>query len=479
MNKSVNYSPNLYNADLAPVNAKQKSWTWINFTTIWMGMVHNIVAWETAGSLIGLGMSVWQAVFTVIVANAVLITGMWLNSVAGVKYGVPFPVIIRAAFGHKAANIPVVLRAFVAIFWFAVQAYAGSAALNAILGALFPGWNHLAQINVIGMGLNTAISVVLFWLLHIFIIMKGMHRIKLFELWAGPLVIVLGLILVIWSLIAAHGFGPFFTNPGKLTNAQFWTIFPVSVTGLVGVWATLVLNIPDFTRFSKTQKDQAIGQLIGLPGTAVLFALMSIITTSGTVIVFGHPIWNLVDLLQKFGNPFLLFFGAIALIIVTLSVNIAGNVVSPAYDLVNLFPKKLNFIKAGIISIILSLFFAPWLWFNSAGIIMQVMGAVGGALGPVAGIMFADFYIVHRRQYDIDSFYREESAYTYSHGWNINALIAMGIGTVLALIGLFVPELKSFYAYSWFIGVGAGFIIYALLMSMKDKHVKQEALSEV
>lgn len=474
----ANYDSNLYNPDLAPAKKEHKTWTWLNFSTIWMGMIHNIVAWETAGSLIMLGMNVAQAISAVIIANIVLITAMWLNSVVGGKYGIPFPVIIRAAFGHKAAHIPVVLRAFVAIFWFAVQAYAGSAAVNAIFGTMIPGWNSLSKINIVGMGLNTAIAVALFWLLHMWIVSKGMHRIKMFELWAGPLVIVLGLILVTWSISVSHGLGPIFEQPSKLSPAQFWTVFPVSVTGLVGVWATLVLNISDFTRFTRSQKDQTVGQLIGLPGTAIVFALMSIITTSGTVIAFGKAIWNPVTLLQQFGNPFLLFFGAIALIIITLSVNIAGNVVSPGYDLVNLFPKKLNFVKAGNISILLSLLFVPWLWFNNASVILNVMGAVGGALGPVAGIMFADYYVVHHRHYDIDSFYISDSSYAYKHGWNFSALIAMAIGTFISLVGLFVQSLHGLYAYSWFLGVGSGFVIYVLLMrSVTAQPVKQGVAS--
>ncbi|WP_246092798.1 NCS1 family nucleobase:cation symporter-1 [Terrilactibacillus laevilacticus] len=460
----VNYDAGLYNSDLAPVKKEKRNWTWLNFTTVWMGMVHNIVAYESAGSLIGMGMSVWQALLTVIVANIVLIIAMWLNGTAGAKYGTPFPVLIRASFGHKAAHIPVLLRAFVAIFWFAVQAYAGSKAIDAIFGALIPGWNSLSSINILGMGLNSAIAVTLFWLLHAWITSHGMERLKFFELWAGPLVIVLGLCLVVWALFVSHGFGPLFAEHSKLTNAEFWGLFPVSVTGLVGIWATLVLNIPDFTRFARSQKDQSIGQFIGLPGTAILFAIMSIITTSGTIIAFGRPIWDPVELLQQFGNPFILVLGAATLIIVTLSVNIAANVVSPAYDLVNLFPKKLTFTKAGVIAIVLSLFFAPWLWFDNSDTIFSIMGAVGGALGPVAGIMFADFYLVRRQNYDLDSFYLTQGQYTYKDGWNLNALYAMAIGTVISLIGLFVPALSSLYAYSWFLGVISGFIVYTVLM---------------
>lgn len=456
--------PSLYNEDLAPVPKEKRNWNWINYTTVWMGMVHNIVAYETAGSLLGLGMNVWQALATVIVANTILIVAMWLNSAAGAKYGVPFPVLVRASFGFRGAHFPILIRAFVAIFWFAVQAYAGSKAVGAVLGVLIPGWNSLSQYQMIGLGLNDAIAVALFWILHAYIISHGMERVKFFELWAGPLVILLGLGLVIWAITISKGLGPLFNEPSTLSGGEFWKVFWISVTGLVGTWATLILNIPDFTRFSRSQRDQVIGQAVGLPGTAIIFAIMSIITTSGTIIAFGRPIWDPVELLQQFGNPVILILGAFALLIATLSVNVAANVVSPAYDLVNLLPQKLNFVKAGLISIAIAIFFMPWLWFNNAGTIFNVLGAIGGALGPVAGIMIADYYLVQRGKYDLASFYKKDGEYAYKNGWNPNALIALGIGLLASFIGLLIPALKELYTYSWFLGIGFGFISYIFLM---------------
>ncbi len=462
--------PSLYNEDLAPVSKEKKNWNWLNYTTVWMGMVHNIVAYETAGSLLSLGMNVWQALATVIVANVILIAAMWLNSSSGAKYGVPFPVLIRAIFGYKGAQIPIIIRAFVAIFWFAVQAYAGSKAVGAVLGVLIPGWHSLASFHLLGMGLDDAIAVALFWILHAYVISHGMERVKFFELWAGPLVIVLGLGLVIWAIVVSKGFGPLFSEPSKLSGGEFWGVFWISVTGLIGTWATLILNIPDFTRFSRSQKDQMIGQGIGLPGTAIIFSIMSIITTSGTIIAFGKPIWDPVELLQQFGNPIILILGAIALLIATLSVNVAANVVSPAYDLVNLFPKKLNFVKAGLISIVIALFFAPWLWYNNSGIIFSILGAIGGALGPVAGMMIADYHIVRRGKYDMASFYKKDGEYEYKNGWNVNALISLAIGLIASFIGLIFPALKELYNYSWFLGIGVGFISYVMLMRSSSKH---------
>ncbi|WP_445505475.1 NCS1 family nucleobase:cation symporter-1 [Niallia sp. 03091] len=471
--------PSLYNEDLAPVPKEKRNWNWLNYTTVWMGMVHNIVAYETAGSLLGLGMNVWQALGTVIFANIILIIAMWLNSSSGAKYGLPFPVLVRASFGYNGAQFPIIIRGFVAIFWFAVQAYAGSKAVGAVLGVLIPGWNSLSDIHVIGMGLNDAIAVALFWILHAVIISHGMERVKFFELWAGPLVIVLGLGLVIWAIIVSKGVGPLFSEPSTLSGGEFWNVFWISVTGLVGTWATLILNVPDFTRFSRSQKDQVIGQGIGLPGTAIIFSIMSIITTSGTIIAFGRPIWNPVELLQTFDNPIVLILGAFTLLIATLSVNVAANVVSSAYDLVNLFPKKLTFVKAGIISIVLAVLFMPWLWFNNAGTIFNVLGAIGGALGPVAGIMIADYYIVKRKKYDLASFYKKTGDYAYKKGYNPKAFIALVIGLIASFIGLMVPALKDLYTYSWFLGIGFGFISYIVLMqpSIKEKRVDIENTS--
>ena len=463
LDASQGFDPGLYNDDLRPVEAEERNWTWVNYTTVWMGMVHNIVAYVTAASLLSLGMSAGQAILTVVTANVVLILAMCANSVAGAKYGLPFPVLIRAAFGAKGAQVPVIVRAAVAMFWFAVQTYAGSVAINAILGELIPGWKNLDS-EFLGMGLNNWLSFGLFWILHVYVINHGMSRVKFFELWAGPLVIVMALVLVAWAISKANGLGPLFEQPAKVHGAAFWALFGTSVTGLIGVWSTLVLNIPDFTRFSRSQRDQVIGQTIGLPVTTVLFSLMSIIITSGTVVAFGKPIADPVQLLIAFDNPWVLIFGGFALLVATLSVNIAANVVSPAYDLVNLFPRRLNFVKAGVISTVLAIVFVPWLWFDDAERVYNVLNVIGGALGPVAGIMLVDFFLVRRKQYDLASFYTRDGAFQYSNGWNARGLLALAVGLVVGLIGHVVPALDGLNDYSWFIGLAVGGAAYYVLM---------------
>lgn len=455
--------PRLYNEDLKPTPKSDRQWTWFNYTTVWMGMVHNIVAYTTAAGLIALGMSVWEAIITVIIANVILIVAMCLNGVAGAKYGLPFPVLMRAAFGFNGAQIPVLIRAAVAMFWFAAQTYAGSIAINAIITAVIPAWNHLGT-QFLGMGINNWISFALFWGLHVVVIRHGMARIRFFELWAGPLVIVMLLALVGWALVQAHGFGPLFHQPAKVHGHAFWVLFGASVTGLIGTWSTLVLNIPDFTRFSRSQRDQMVGQVVGLPITALLFAFMSILITSGTVAAYGKAIPNPVDLLIRMNSTPVLILGGIALLIATLSVNVAANIVSPAYDLVNLFPRKLTFVSAGIIATVLAIGSVPWLWFTDASRVYKVLNVIGGALGPVAGIMLVDFFILRRKSYDVRSFYTRTGRYAYRKGWNVRGLLALAIGMFAALAGNIIPALGGLANYGWFVGLGVGGVAYLVAM---------------
>jgi NCS1 family nucleobase:cation symporter-1 len=291
-----------------------------------------------------------------------------------------------------------------------------------------------------------------------------MVRVRFFELWAGPLVVVMLLGLVVWALVRAHGFGPLFHQPAKVHGHAFWVLFGASVTGLIGTWSTLVLNIPDFTRFSRSQRDQTLGQVIGLPITALIFSFMSILITSGTVAAYGKAIPNPVDLLIRMHSTPVLILGGIALLVATLSVNVAANIVSPAYDLVNVFPRKLTFVSAGIIATVLAVGSVPWLWFADASRIFKVLNVIGGALGPVAGIMLVDFFVLRRRVYDVRSFYSRTGQYAYLAGWNIRGLVALAIGMFAALAGNIIPAVGGLANYGWFIGLGVGGLAYFLAM---------------
>jgi nucleobase:cation symporter-1, NCS1 family len=460
--------PGLYNADLAPVPPEKRDWTWVNMSTVWMGMVHNVVAYETAAGLMALGMNAWQALACTAIAYFFLFVAMWFNAVSGTRYGLPFCVLIRSAFGPRGAQVPVVLRGFVAIFWFAVQAYAGSTAIDAIFGTLWHPWTALTT-PILGLAVRGWLSVGLFWILHGWIVSHGVHRIRNFELIAGPLVIAVGLLATIWGLHVGHGLGPLFDQPSHLSGAKGWLTFAGGVTGLIGVWSTFAVNIPDLSRFVRSERDQMLGQLIGLPITAVVFTLMSVIVTSATVIVYGKPIWDPVALLLAIGNPWILMLGGITIVIATLSVNVAANIMPACYDLVNLFPRRLDFARAGLAVLLIGLLFMPWLWFKDADSIFKALGAIGGLLGPVTGIMLADYFVIRQQRYVVPDLYRYDGLYGASGGWNVAGLAAFAIGGLAALSGLFVPTLATFYAFSWFIGVAVGAVVYLLLSGASQR----------
>ncbi|MGN7381617.1 NCS1 family nucleobase:cation symporter-1 [Paenibacillus sp. SAFN-117] len=458
------WDPTLVNEDLAPTPPSKRNWNWWSYSAVWMGIVHNIVAWEVAANLVKIGFSFWQSFAVVAIAYGVAFIAILLNSVPGAKFGLPFPVLIRSAFGYKGAQVPVFLRALLAIFWFGVHMYIGSKAVGAVLSVAFPGWKSLGDYQIVGMDLNNFIAFVICWLLHAYVINHGMERVRKFELWAGPLIMILAVGLVIWAVDAAHGIKPLVSAPATISGGEFWGTFFLSISALLGTVATLVLNISDLTRFSRSQKDHIIGQGIGLPLMFLIFSLMSILVASGTVIAYGEAITNPIDLLLKFDHPFIVLLGAFSVLISTASVNVATNGVSVGYDMTNLYPAKLNFRRSCLIAIIIGALSAPWLWYDSFDSIGEVMGAIGATMGPVTGIMLVDFYLIRRQNYNVDAFYVRDGLYAYRQGWNIRALIAMAIGVLVAFLGLIFPSLDYLYSYNWFLGVGFGGVIYYVLM---------------
>lgn len=451
--------PSLTNSDLAPVERKDKNWSWVNMATVWMGMVHNIVAYEAAAGLIAMGMSAIEAILCVGVAYFALFVAMWFNAKAGTKYGIPFCVIIRSSFGPIGAQFPVVVRAFVAIFWCSIQLYAGSQAINAIMGTLITGWSSLTY-NVAGMTLNGWLSMMAFWAMTALVLNHGVKRVKNFELVAGPLVILVAALAVVWAIKVEGGLGPIFQAPSHLSPGLGGVFeFAVGASGILGIWTTFAVNIPDLSRFVKSERDQVIGQLVGLPITALIFTAMSVIVTSATQRIYGHAIWDPVTLLVKINNPYVTIFGGITIIVATISVNIAGNILPAAFDLVNFFPRKLNFVKAGVAVMVIALFFAPWLWFQNAATIFEALGMIGGLLGPVTGIMLADYYYVRRQSYDVLSLYRRPEKLGRS-GVNMAGVIALIVGGFFSLVGFFYAPLNLLSEFSWFVGIGVGAFVY-------------------
>lgn len=463
-----NYDGRLMNEDLQPISKGQKKWTWFSYMALWMGIVHNIFNYAVAASLIALGMNIWQALLTIFVANLVLMVPLAINGHAGSKYGIPFPVYARVSFGVFGANIPALIRAFVAIGWFGIQSYLGAMALNVLLLKVLPVWSHLSTV-VFGMPVNSWISLIVFWILEAILAIHGMEVIRRFENWAGPVILVLMLGLVFWAYHILHGIGPILHEPSKFhsTGAFLVVFFPAVIT-VVGTFATMALNIPDFTRFSRSSKDQLVGQLLGLPITTFFFSLMSAFITSATVIAYGKAIWDPVELFKHFDNTFVLIVGAICLAAATISVNVAANLVSPIYDLINAFPKKLTYKKSALISIILAFIIMPWKLMQSPESVDTLLNTAGAFLGPATGIVIADFWILRKTVVSVEDLYKVDGIYKYKRGFNINAIIVMVVAMILSFAGNFVPALKFLSGYGWLIGILIGFFGYYVAMKFNS-----------
>ena len=483
--RAVRSSP-LYNQDLAPVPVKRRTWTTYNYMALWIGMAHNIPTYLLASGLVALGMAWYQAILTIALANVIVLIPMLLNSHAGTKYGIPYPVFARSSFGVFGANVAALLRAGVACGWFGIQTWIGGGALFTLAGALFgSGWSNAAAIA--GHPWTQWLSFAIFWVINILIILRGMNAVRRFENWAAPFVLLVAFGLLAWMVSKAGGFGPIVSQGGTVGwGSDFWLkLFPPSLMGMIAFWSTLSLNMPDFTRFGKSQRAQAVGQILGLPTTMTLFPLLAVLITSATVVVYGKPIWDPVVLTGKFTNPIVIVFALFSLAVATLSVNVAANVVSPSYDFSNLWPKLISFRTGGLITGVLGILIQPWRLLESANVyIFTWLGFYGGALGAIAGVLIADYWVIRQNRLKLADLYKENGIYSYAGGFNLRGIAALLIGGVLAVGGAYsapgngpfpasgiVPPLYNFplihlYDYSWVVGLVAAFLSYLALTAI-------------
>lgn len=478
------------NEDLLPVPVARRTWTTYNFSALWIGMAHNIPSWTLASGLVALGMDWKQAVLTIALANVIVLFPMLLTGHAGPRYGIPFPVLARASFGLRGANLPALVRAAVACAWFGIQTWIGGQGIFVLLGKIFGGgWADVGKIG--GYPWTMWLCFVVFWALELAIIYRGMDTLRRFENWAAPFVLVGALVLLVWISVKAGGLGPLLDQPSKLGwGSDFWPVFFPSLMGMIGFWSTLSLNIPDFTRFGAGQRAQIWGQSLGLPTTMTFFALLSVLVTSGSQAVYGAPIWSPVDLAAKTDNVFGLVFALVTVLIATISVNIAANVVSPAYDLSNLAPKFINFRTGALITGVVGVVIFPWKLIETPEFyIFTWLGVVGGLLGTVAGILIADYWIIRRTVLDLPDLYTPGGRYWYTAGWNWRAVAAFAAGGLLAIGGShsepgkgpfpadgMIPFLKPLADYGWAVGLGSALVLYTLLMHpLLRRTVRQDA----
>jgi NCS1 family nucleobase:cation symporter-1 len=477
---AVPHSP-LSNPDIAPIPAARRTWTWWHYCALWIGMSVCITTYTLASGLIDSGMSWRQAMLTIFLGNSIVLVPMLLNAHAGAKYGIPFPVFARASFGVLGSNVPALLRALVACGWFGIQTWIGGAAIYQLARALWPGVADLPAVLPAFVGLSTGefLAFLVFWLANLYFILKGTDSIKGLESIAAPFLIVLGLALLGWAYARAGGFGPMLSQPSRFPTLEtFLPVFFPSLTAMVGYWATLSLNIPDFTRYARSQRDQVVGQAAGLPTTMTLYAFIGVAVTSATAIIFpgGRVIWDPVELLARIGGPLAVLVSMAALSIATLTTNLAANVVSPANDFSNLAPRRISFRAGGVITALIGILIMPWnLLKSSQGYIFTWLVGYSALLGPIGGILIADYFVLRRMRLGVDDLYRRGGRYEYAGGFNPAALVALAAGVAPNVPGFLAQAFPArfggvpgfwggLYSYAWFLGFGVAAVVYLLLM---------------
>jgi NCS1 family nucleobase:cation symporter-1 len=453
---SVDHSP-LINQDIAPTRIAQRTWGTYNIAALWIGMSVCIPTYMLGAGLIAGGMNWWQALLTITLGNIIVLVPMVLNAHAGTKYGIPFPVLARASFGTIGSNVPALLRALVACGWFGIQTWIGGQAFNSMIILLLPEWAVFEW--------GPAIGFLIFWAMNVYFIIKGTESIRWLESVSAPFLIIVGLGLLFWAYDRGGGWGPILAQQSKFqTVGEFWDFFVPSLTGMVGFWATLSLNIPDFTRYAKSQRAQIIGQAIGLPPTMALYSFIGVAVTSATVVIYGQAIWDPVQLLARFENPTVIILALISLVVATLTTNIAANVVSPANDFANLMPRRISFRTGGLITAVLGIVMMPWKLLEDYGTYIFVwLVGYSSFLGPIAGVLIADYFVARDQMLSVRDLYVRGGAYEYVKGFNPKALIALGAGIAVALAGLVITEVRFLYDYAWFVGFAVAFVTYALM----------------
>lgn len=469
-------SQEVVNADLAPVTRKQKNWTIFNFFTLWVGMSVQIPTYMMASSLIDGGMNWLQALFTIFLGNLIVLVPMILNGHVGAKYGIPYPVFARASFGILGSNIPALLRAFVACGWFGIQTWIGGTAVYTLVLQLWPEVRNVTG-EALGVGFIPFACFMIFWFMNLFFVWRGVNSIKWLEAFCAPFLILGGIALLYWAFMNTDGITKVFhaTSQFKTTSAFYQFFFP-ALTGIIGFWATLSLNIPDFTRYAKDQRSQMLGQALGLPTTMTFFAFIGVAVTSATLVLYGEAIWDPIILIQKFNNPFIVIPTVIIILMATLTTNVAANVVSPANDFSNLAPRYINFKRGGLITGILGIVMMPWkLLADPAGYIFTWLIGYSALLGPIAGIILVDYFVIRRTTLNLEALYQREGAYRYSHGYNPKAIAALILGILpnipgfLVQIDIWHPDsmfefFVPLYHYAWFIGLFVSGVSYGFMM---------------
>lgn len=488
---SLSVDSRLYNSDLRPIPKRARTWTGKVYLALWVGMAINAATWTLAASLLAMGMNWIQAVFTIVLANVIILIPMLFNSHAGAKHGISFPVFIRSSFGVRGANLPAILRALVGCGWAGIQTWLTALALDLALGVLIgDAWQNSATISLGFIGEQR----MTLWLCFIFcavaqvwVIAKGFNMIKRLQQFSAPLISVSLIVLLAYLLIRSGGnLGPVVTEPSKVGwGRDFWLgVFPPGLMANIAFWATLSLNMPDFTRFAHNQKAQLRGQIIGLPTSMFAFSLIAILVTSTAAAVFSvnpESLWSPDALVAALGNPAVVVIGSLIIVLANFSTNVAANMVGPALDFTNAFPKFVNFRLGVVIVMTIGTIMLPWRLLESPEAYVFVwLGFYGGITGAIGGVMVVDYWLLKKTNLNVPELFKLEGAYTYFKGLNLKALAALIVGALFAVGGAysavvdgvptgpfpengFIPIFQPFYDYNWMVSFAVGFIVYVLL----------------
>ena len=475
--EDLSHSP-LWNPDLAPTPLDRRTWSTYNIAALWIGMSVVITTYTLASGMMTQGMTWWQAMVTILLGNTIVLIPMILNAHAGTKYGISFPVLCRAAFGVRGANVPALLRAVVACGWFGIQTWIAALALNTLFTAAWPGWTTVP--------VGIAIAFALFWLLQVAIIARGIEGIKMLGSYAAPVLISGSIVLLFWGIRNGGGLSHILAESSRLQGADarpFWTIFPPALTAAVGYWATLSLNIPDFTRYARSQRSQVLGQALGLPTTMTAFAFIGVAVTSATIVIFGKAEWDPVVLVTRIGGTAVIIFAALIVLAAQLHTNMAANVVSPSNDFSNLNPKRISYVAGGLITAVVGILMMPWKLYSDAGAyIFTWLVGYSSLMGAIGGILIADYWVLRRQRLSLVDLFRVHGAYTYRRGFNPAAMIALVLAVLPVVPGFLHAAttpggnvanpgfLDQLYRYAWFVTFGLSFVSYLMLMKHSDKY---------
>ncbi len=457
LTEDVSHSP-LWNPDLAPTPLSKRTWSTYHIAALWIGMSVVITTYTLASGLLQQGMTWWQAMLTILLGNSVVLVPMILNAHAGTKYGVSFPVLCRASFGVRGANVPATLRALVACGWFGIQTWIGGLALDTLMLAAWPGWA--------GVPGHVWVSFAAFWLVQVAIILNGLEAIKKLEGWSAPLLLAGGALLLGWAIVRGGGLGRILAESTRLQTAStpFWQLFPAALTANVGYWATLSLNIPDFTRYARSQRSQALGQALGLPATMTAFAFIGVAVTSATIVLFGEAIWDPVALIARIGNAPVIIFGAVIILLAQLTTNMAANVVSPANDFSSLAPRRISYVAGGLITAAIGIIMMPWkLYADAAAYIFTWLLGYSSLMGAIGGVLIADYWLLRRRQLSLPDLFKPDGQYAYTNGVNRRAMWALVLAVLPVVPGFLRAAatpggrvanptvFDTLYTYAWFV----------------------------